>query len=198
MHPRLKGFQGISIMIIRDYGFTTLLIVIGSLSSPAQSPPTAEAQRQAMKKVDFLVGNWQGEGWMEFVPGQRKPFRGTETVQRKLDGLLLSIDGLHHAKVGERDEEAVVHAAFAILTFDPKEKRYRFQGFTSRGNHEDAEAKITDGQMVWSMKIPQFGDVRYTIKLDDKGRWFEIGEVTRDGTSWRKFFEMTLERAERK
>jgi hypothetical protein len=43
------------------------------------------------------------------------------------------------------------------------------------------------------MKVPQFGAVRYTITRDDKGRWFEVGEVSPDGKAWRKFFEMTLE-----
>jgi hypothetical protein len=149
-----------------------------------------------MKKLDFLVGEWQGEGWMEIAPGQRRTFKGTETIQSKLDGLLLTMDGLHRGQVGGKD--AVVHSAFTAISYDDKAKRYRFQAFTARGNYEDAEAKITDGQLVWGMKVPQFGDMRYTIKLDDKGRWFEIGEVTQDGKEWRKFFEMTLTKAERK
>ena len=85
-----------------------------------------------------------------------------------------------------------------MVSYDDKAKRYRFQGFTARGDHEDAEAKVTDGQLVWGTKVPQFGDVRYTIKLDDHGRWFEVGEVSQDGKAWRKFFEMTLERVKLK
>jgi hypothetical protein len=151
-----------------------------------------------MKKIDFLVGQWRGEGWMEFAPGQRRTFKGTEVVQSKLDGLLLTIEGLHRGTVGDKGEEVVVHNAFAVVSYDAKAKRYRFQAFTSRGNSEDAEAKVSEGQLVWGMKVPQFGDVRYTIKLDDKGRWFEIGEVSRDGKTWQQFFEMTLQRVEAK
>jgi hypothetical protein len=161
-------------------------------------PPTAPAaQRDAMKKLDFLVGEWKGEGWMEFAPGQKRTFKGTEIVQSKLDGLLLSVEGLHRGRVGDK-EEVVVHNAFGLVSYDDKAKRYRFQAFTSRGNYEEAEAKVSDGQLVWGMKIPQFGEVRYTIKLDAKGRWFEIGEVSQDGKEWRKFFEMTLERVAQK
>jgi hypothetical protein len=164
--------------------------------SPAQAP--SAAQRDAMKKLEFLVGEWAGEGWMEFAPGQRRPFRGIEVAQSKLDGLLLTIDGLHRGKVGGQGDETVVHNAFAIVFYDATAKRYRFQGFTARGNHEDTTAEVTDGKLVWGMMIPQFGDVRYTIKLDDQGRWFEVGEVTRDGKTWRKFLEMTLHRAKPK
>jgi hypothetical protein len=165
-------------------------------SSPAQ--PSTAAQRDAMKKLDFLVGEWKGEGWMEFAPGQRRTFKGTEVVQGKLDGLLLTLDGLHRGQVGGKGEEVVVHNAFTVVSYDDKARRYRFQAFTARGNYEDAAAEVTDGQLVWGTKVPQFGDVRYTIKRDDKGRWFEVGEVSQDGKAWRKFFEMTLERVKPK
>jgi hypothetical protein len=175
---------------------TVLLVVAAAGSSPGQ-PPAPAAQREAMKKLDFLVGQWKGEGWME-IAGQRRMFKGTEVVQRKLDGLLLAVEGLHRGKVGDKGEEGVVHNAFGLVSYDDKAKRYRLQAFTSRGNYEDAEAKVTEGQLVWGMTIPQFGEVRYTIKLDDQGRWFEIGEVSRDGKTWQQFFEMTLQRVEAK
>jgi hypothetical protein len=151
-----------------------------------------------MKKLDFLVGQWKGEGWMEFAPGERRTFKAMETAQSKLGGLLLTIDGLHRGQLGGKGKEVVVHNAFAVVSYDDKARRYRFDAFTAHGNREDAEAKVTDGQLVWGMKIPKFGEVRYTIKLDDKGRLFEIGEVSQDGKAWRKFFEMTLERVKPK
>ncbi|MBX7106799.1 MAG: DUF1579 domain-containing protein [Gemmataceae bacterium] len=170
------------------------LLMIAPASGVAQ-PPGPAAQLVAMKKVHFLVGEWKGEGWFETAPGQKREFKGSEVVRLKAGGVVLTVEGEHRAKAGPSGEGPVVHSAFGIVTYDEKAKRYRFQGFTSRGNHEDTEAKVTDGQLVWEMKIPRFGDVRYTIKLDDKGRWFEIGEVTQDGKDWRQFFEMTLEKS---
>jgi hypothetical protein len=173
-----------------------LFLLAAAASSPGQqSAPTA--QRDAMKKLDFLVGEWKGEGWMEFAPGQKRTFKGTEVVQSKLDGLLLAIEGLHRGRVGDK-EEVVVHNAFGLVSYDDKAKRYRFQAFTGRGNYEEAEAKVSEGQLAWAMNVPRFGEVRYTMKLDDKGRWFEVGEVSQDGKEWRKFFEMTLERVKPK
>ena len=186
------------IMSTRLLWVAVLLLTEGAGSSLGQAPTAPAAQRAAMKKLDFLVGQWKGEGWMELAPGQRRTFKGTEVVQGKLDGLLLTIEGLHRGQVGDKKEEVVVHNAFALVSYDDKAKRYRFQAFTSRGNYEDAEAKVSEGQFVWGMKVPQFGDVRYTTKLDKKGRWFEVGEVSQDGKAWRKFFEMTLERVESK
>ena len=185
-------------MSTRPYWVAVSLLTGVATPSPGQPPTAPAAQRDAMAKLDFLIGQWKGEGWMEFAPDQRRTFNGIETVQSKLDGLLLAIEGLHRAGAGDKGQQIVVHSAFTVMSYDDKAKRYRFQAFTGRGTYEDAEAKVSDGQLVWGMKIPQFGDVRYTIKRDEKGRWFEVGEVSQDGKEWRKFFEMTLERVESK
>ena len=50
------------------------------------------------------------------------------------------------------------------------------------------------GELTWGMTIANFGEVRYTIRLDAEGCWLETGEVTQNGKS-RRFFEMTLKRA---
>ncbi len=52
---------------------------------------------------------------------------------------------------------------------------------------------MKDGAFVWSMTHPQAGRVRYTIRVD-AGRWHEVGESSRDGISWSRFFEMGLAR----
>lgn len=182
-------------MIARQICIAVLLSFVIPVSVCAQA--SVAGQREAMKKLEFLVGQWRGDGWTEVTPGQKRTFRGVEIVQLKLDGLLLTIDGMHRGQVGGTGEEVVVHHAFALVNYDEKNKRYRFQGFTARGNHEDTEATVTDGQMVWGIRIPQFGDVRYTIKRDDKGRWLETGDVTQDGKT-RRFFEMALAKVEGK
>ena len=183
-------------MSTRLHWFAVLVLAGVVASSPGQPPTAPAAQRDAMKKLDFLLGQWKGEGWMEFAPGQRRTFKGTEVVQSKLDELLLVVEGVHRGKAGDKGPEVVVHSAFAVVSYDDKAKRYRFQAFTGRGNFEDVEAKVSERQLVWGMNVPQFGDVRYTIKLDDKGRWFEIGEVSRDGKTWQQFFEQTLQRVD--
>jgi len=46
--------------------------------------------------------------------------------------------------------------------------------------------------LEWSLQIPQRGRMRYTISRNEKGEWFEIGEMSQEDQTWRKFFEMTL------
>ncbi len=120
----------------------------------------------------------------------RKEFTQTETIQIKLNGLLLLIEGEGRAREGG----ATVHAAMAVVSYDERGKTFRWRAFTDEGQQTDAEAKVGTDMLEWGLEIPQRGRMRYTIKRNEKGEWFEVGEMTQDGQTWRKFFEMTLQR----
>jgi len=79
----------------------------------AQQPhtPDLDAQRAAMKKLDFLVGKWAGEARMLRGPGEPVVMKQTEEVQYKLDGLVLLIEG-----VGTADGKPVLQALGSSLT----------------------------------------------------------------------------------
>jgi hypothetical protein len=172
-----------------------VLVSLAAAVAPCRDARAQTAQQDAMKKLDFLLGEWKGESWTEAVSGQRHESRGVETVQSKLGGLVVTLEGAHRRKEAQKEGE-LVHNAFAVMSYDEKAKRYRFQAFTARGDYTDAQAKVDNRRLEWGMIIPQFGEVHYTIILNDKGQWFEIGEVTQDGKVWRRFFEMTLERTQ--
>ena len=54
----------------------------------AQLPrvPDLEAQREAMKKLDFLVGKWDGEARLLRGPAESVELLQSEEAQYKLDG----------------------------------------------------------------------------------------------------------------
>jgi hypothetical protein len=177
------------------WNFLICIVVLASaqtLSAQTHSPATA--QIEAMKKMNFLMGEWKGQGWTEFVPGDRRTASITEKVQSKMGGMVLLIEGLGTTKVPGTQEEKVVHNAMAVLWYDHQAKLYRLRSFLIDGRAVDAEAKFIGEAFQWSFKPPYGGSVRYTISLTDKGEWFEMGEMSEDGNSWRKFHEMTLQR----
>jgi hypothetical protein len=170
---------------------TLLLLLALPAVTLAQSPATA--QRAEMKKLDFLLGQWQGEGWIEMGPGQRHTFRQTETVQSRVDGLVLMIDGLGKDKAPGR-ENVVIHNAFAVTSYDAQAKQFRWRAFRADGLVVDTDAKVGENSLVWGLPAPRGGEVRFTITLTDKGQWLEVGEFSSDSKTWQKFFEMTLQR----
>jgi hypothetical protein len=166
----------------------TPLFLLLLMIAPAAAQNPQSSQLQEMKKLDFLIGEWQGEGWTEFVPGQRRTSPIAEKIQPKLGGMILLVEGLG------KKEEVVVHNALGIISYDARAKLYRLKTYLADGRSTDAEAKFVDGGFQWAFKAPQGMSIRYTVKLTEKGEWFERGEMSQDGTSWRQFHEMTLQR----
>jgi Protein of unknown function (DUF1579) len=165
-----------------------------AIAASAQAPAPPSTQLDAMKKLDWMVGQWKGEARIEFAPGQQRTLTQTETVQSKLGGLVLLIEGAGTMKLPGREEEVPVFGALTVVSYDGKAKRYCWLAHTSGGEFTDAETKLTDGAFEWKFRAVQAGEFRYTFRRTGAGEWHEIGERSSDGKSWQKFFEMTLRR----
>jgi hypothetical protein len=167
-----------------------LVLIAGSAA--AQDPKALAEQREAIKKLDNWVGEWQGTGWTLFGGGGKKQeFKVTETVQSKLDGLVLFIEGVGRGEKDAAGKEFIGHNALALVSFDDKTKTYRFKHHTAAGRHGEEELKVTDGGFEWGINDPNGVKVRFLIKMDGK-TWTETGEFSRDGTNWIKVLDMTL------
>ncbi len=147
-----------------------------------------------MGQLDFLVGQWRGEGWIEYG-SERRTFAETENVQRKQDGLLLAIEGRGTSRVSDGGER-IVHDALGVVFYDTAARKHMFHAYKS-GNFVGSELKLADSGkgFQWGFQDPRSkGNIRFTMTLAAPDRWLEIGELSQDGAQWRKFFEMTLRR----
>lgn len=174
------------------------VLMLMALPALASAQTYGSANSVEMRKLDFLLGSWEGEGWMEFGSGQRRTSRVKESAQGKAGGSVLLIEGMGKAKLPGKSEEVVVHSAFATVWYDSGAKRFRMMAWRATGDSVDADIVVGDKNLVWRFRDPRAGQIRFTIKLDAAGRWFEIGEISRDGMIWNKFFEMTLRRMDGK
>ena len=156
----------------------------------AQGPPQfdVEAQRKAMAKLDYMIGDWRGSGWMD--RGGRQTFAGGERVQRKLDGLALLVEGDFAAST---DPGRSVHKTLGVIYFDPATKTYRFDTWLAMGSRGQHELELLDDGWRWHIKTPM-GTMRYTMRRGTNGEWLEIGERSSDDTRWTQFFEMSLQK----
>lgn len=167
--------------------FLGLLVVApGSIGSQV---PESDEGLEAMRRLQPMVGQWQGSGWMRRGPSEPHPFEGSERIESRLDGRVILIEGRH------RDPESgeVVHHAFATLSYDAERGEYLFRSYLATGQSGDYRGHWEDGAFVWGMEVPGRGEIRYTIRIDGD-RWDEIGEFSSDGESWNQFFAMNLER----
>ncbi len=171
----------------------TFILMISSVSFAAaqgdknMQKNSIETKRAEMKKLDALVGQWSGSGWIMHEKG-KETFTGTETVQRKLDGLALLVEGNFKDKEG-----VIVHETLAVLSPNTKTKNYDFRTYLANGMNGEHELKAVGSSWQWGFQIPN-GIIRYDIKIQND-TWIETGEISRDdGKTWMKFFEMNLKR----
>jgi hypothetical protein len=169
-------------------GVTVAVIVLASLGLAQQPPNNREAQLTAMKKLSRMAGTWTGGGTMQMGPNERRESTVTETIQPKLDGLLLVIDG-----VGKNATGDVVHRAFGVISYDGSKNEYKFAAYTKEGYYVLADTKVDGNQFIWSFDTGG-ASIRYTATVTDD-EWVEVGERSTDKQVWQKFFEMKLKKS---
>ncbi|HXE75142.1 MAG TPA: hypothetical protein VNN18_05845 [Candidatus Xenobia bacterium] len=173
-----------------------ILLLAFATAAHAQMPGPNPAELEAMKKLDYMVGHWQGDSWILGPGGQRMTSRGSETVQWKLGGKVLLVEGLFKSPAPD-GTEFTSHETLAVISFDARKSAYNFRTYTARGGAGDHELKLV-GQRGWQWTMSGSGGstIRFTSQFTDDGKWVEIGERSSDGETWQKFFEMTLTRVE--
>lgn len=186
LSPAVKVYSGMrpEALLLLLTGFVLPLL--------AQAPrtPDVAAQRAAMKKLSFLVGNWSGEGWMLRSPTEKVEFRQTERAAYQLDGLLLTVEGVGHNKT---DGKPVLQA-LGIMSYDDASGTYHFRAFNDGRWLETDVQLLTDGQgMSWGFTVGQY-QTRNLLRMNDKGEWTEEHEISVGGQPARKFMEITVHR----
>lgn len=158
--------------------------------------PSAELYKEKMSVFNFWEGQWHGEGSMQMGPGPAKKSTVDETLQFKLDGTVMLIEGIGKAIDPQTNQSQVVHHAMAILSYDPATGQYKFHTYLKDGRSTPAVLKVLEeNKYEWGFDVPN-GKVKYLITIDtSKKTWHEEGEFSNDnGTTWMKFFEMNLEK----
>jgi len=152
----------------------------------AQQPhtPDLDAQRAAMKKLDFLVGKWAGEARMLRGPGEPVVMKQTEEVQYKLDGLVLLIEG-----VGTADGKPVLQA-LGIVSYDDESGTYHMRAFND-GRFLETDVKLIDKGFTWGFALGQYR-TSSVMRINEKGDWTEQHEITISTQPPRKYMELTV------
>ncbi len=165
-----------------------LLILTGMTTiTSAQEPNMAETKKAEMKKLDKMIGQWQGSGWIQQGP-KRETFTGTENVQRKVDGLALLIEGRFTNPEGK-----VIHETLAAMSYDTSAKFYKMRAYLASGMSGEYDLKVVGDGYEWGFQTPNGATIKYTITVTPD-KWTEGGEYSMDGKTWVKFFEMKLDR----
>jgi hypothetical protein len=171
--------------------FGKSLLLCSALLTPAmtQTPhmPNTETQREAMKKLSFLIGSWRGEA---------RQYRGTapveliqtEVAQYKLDGLILVIEGVGRTK---SDGKATLQA-YGLVSYDDATGAYHMRAFND-GLWLETDVKLADNGKGLSWGFV-FGEIktRSSLQITESGEWTEQHEITVGSAAPRKLMEIAV------
>ena len=144
-------------------------ILIGSLTSALRAQEMASLPLVQMEKLGFLVGEWEGEGWIQYEGGERIPFKATERVESRLGGLVLLIEGTRTAHVPGREGEVTLLHALGVLSFDGPSNRYMMRAIRQDGSHVDGFFEFDGNFVQWGYDDLQLGTLRSTVRLNESG-----------------------------
>lgn len=172
----------------------TLVLILAAAPAAAQAPDATPAAAAEMQRLAFLHGTWRGEAVSTMGPGQQPEHASVlETARPRLDGSVLLVEGLGWKGTQGAGDYQVVHQALGVVSYDERRGGWAMRAYRG-GGWVDAEVTVGDGELVWAFDQPGAGRIRYTIRLDEQGRWHEVGDMSRDGQRWHRFFEMRLTR----
>lgn len=168
-----------------------------AFAAPAAAQlPSAEIlteRREAIARLDFLVGEFEGEGWVVGADRVRQTFTHLERAETRIDGLVLTVEG-----AGSTPSDPAGHPgfrAFGVISWNDEADKYEMQTFAHGRHYAVDAALVSPGVFQWSFKPSDRMTIRYTIDAPQPGQWRELGHISFDnGASWIQFFEMNLTR----
>jgi hypothetical protein len=179
---------GVSAGAARLQAALLLMALVPPCAAQPPRGPNVDAQRAAMKKLEFLVGKWSGEARVQRGPGEPLELIQTEDAQFKLDGLVLLIEGMGRNK----SDGKTVFRALATVSYDEEQAAYRMRAYND-GRYLETELKLADNGKGFTWGFA-FGPAKtsYRMAINESGEWTEIGEVTVGEQPPRRFVELKV------
>ena len=164
------------------------VLVLTATRLSAQAPDPGP-NRAAIERLKFMEGTWRGTAWM-LRGSERIQTDMVESVERKLGGTVLLVQG--QGTVAEPGARRTVHDALAVISFDPRSGSYAMRSYIGSGQSGDFAVTLVDGGVSRTREVPG-GRIRNTARYT-ADEWHEVGEFSRDGTSWTQVMELKLRR----
>jgi len=155
--------------------------------APSAGQPNVAAQRAAMSKLGFLIGQWSGPLMLQSGPGPARHLVQSEDVHPKLDGLVLLVEGMARASSGR-----AVFQALATISYDDVTATYRFRAYND-GRYLDTKLSVIGKGFSWGYTAGP-ATITNTMRLTPAGEWSEKTTVSVGAAPPHTTVELTLHR----
>lgn len=211
-------------------GSLVLSTVVASLVVPhsvraaqPQNLQVSASAQEPMRRLDWMIGEWEGSGWVESADSGPKEFSYSLNVRSVVDGRLLIADGVGYPQING----LLPYAEHLLISGPPHAVppgppgTYAWQELSSSMHLRFNEAQGTERELQVGYPFSSeecdriVADVsrrtncrggemkwsRVTISVNDDGEWVqtrEWQEIQGDDHSWHTYFKVVLRRAEKR
>ncbi|MGD9588548.1 MAG: hypothetical protein AB7Q37_04290 [Pyrinomonadaceae bacterium] len=162
------------------------------------SGPNKAKSAEALKKLEFLAGEWKGSGWT-LTPSGKHTSQVTEVFRYKLDGQIAIVEGRGVTTDEKTGAEKPIHQAFGVFSYDHASDRIRFRFYKAETGEEGETFIEPSGKSItWGFDVKESGSkIKFVQRINPEGKWVETGDFSRDGgKTWIRFMEMELTRTQ--
>ena len=165
--------------IISDLKFILALLLLWVLPGVVSGQSPSTVSPEAMRKLDFLVGEWKGKGWVYSLKEKMHEISQSIQVKSESGGLLLRIKDAKNYKDSMLSTglSSVMGIPKCTISYDEQAKLYRWRPDAAKGRGNPFEAKLLEPRTLQLITHTSDGMARTTIKVTEDGEWHETFEL---------------------
>ena len=155
-------------------------------------------ERAAMKKLDFVIGHWEGEGWLLVGPDQRYPFSVTESYSYRCNGLVVDGEGRFRPEGVPEDAETNIMYGLGMIYFDRPSGEYRMWHYGGTGSGfvftQKIEIDVEHRALHHINKDAKAETYKFGFVIDDEGILTTRSERQKPDGTWFVSMEFRMRR----
>ena len=168
----------------------------GSEAQTTTSEQPGQEGRAAISKLDFVLGEWEGEGWSLAPSGERNRFWIKESYVYRGAKDLMDMEGRFRDIRPDGSVSPIEDYALGVLFYDPESKEYRMWHYSSNGTvftvKMDMDIKARTAQ--YTRKTARGDLSKFTLVVGEDGVWVSKIEYLRPDSTWFTVLEFRMKR----
>lgn len=167
------------------------------LAGPASSAEKpGDVERAALGKVDFLVGDWVGEGWSLSPSGGRLKFWVKEFYHYRGNQDLMDMEGRFGDIAADGTYQPENEFGLGFLYYDRASGEYRMWHYSSDGTvfNPVLTIDLKDKSAFYLRKTASGTQGKFSLRVGSDGVWVTTFEVQRSDNSWLTVMEFRMKR----
>lgn len=159
-------------------------------------PPPGVVERAALARMDFLVGDWAGEGWAVRRSGERTRFWVEEAFHFRGDTDLMDMQGIFGDILDDGTRTPSSEYNLGILYFDRESGEYRMWHYSSSGEVFTTPMVVDHAarSMHYTKEYPGGTVGRFHLTVGTYGVWTSSFDILQEDGSWLQVMEFRMTR----